>query len=148
MDVTKVMAYFSMIGDQFPLDRVTRDLAIEPTETFVKGEIIENRGPATVKARRRLETDWTLSTGYQKSFDINDQLQPLLALLEGKEKDLIRLKNEYNISYLFSIVIEVENNETPAMYLEKEFIDFASAIGAEIAFDLYIMEREDPNDSF
>ncbi len=36
------------------------------------------------------------------------------------------------------VVIQVENNESPAMYLQKEIINFASSIQAEIHFDLYI----------
>jgi hypothetical protein len=39
---------------------------------------------------------------------------------------------------MFVIVIQVENNEKPAMHLESRFIDFASSIGAEVDFDLYI----------
>ena len=36
------------------------------------------------------------------------------------------------------IVIQVENDEKPAMYLQKNIIDFASLIQAEIQFYLYI----------
>ena len=69
MDKTKVMAYFSAFGDEFPLEEVTNILAIEPTETYKKGDIIErtnnpNLVSTSNKIRRRKETDWTLSTGY------------------------------------------------------------------------------------
>jgi len=139
MDVTKVMAYFSIIGDHFQPEKITEELAIQPTETYVKGDIIKKTSTTTASVvRRRVETDWTLSTGYQKSADINDQLKPLLRSLEGKEKNLIRLKEEYELTYIFMIVIEIENNEKPAMYFEKDIINFASTIDAEIQFDLYI----------
>ena len=139
MDITEVMAYFSIVGDHFPLEKITKELAIQPTETYVKGEIInEITVPTSSEVRRRIETDWTLSTGYQKSYDINDQLKPLLISLEGKQQDLILLKEKYGLTYLFMIVIKIENNEKPAMYLEKDIIDFASNIEAEIQFDLYI----------
>jgi len=36
------------------------------------------------------------------------------------------------------IVIEIENNDKPAMYLQKNIIDFSSSIDAEIQFDLYV----------
>lgn len=36
------------------------------------------------------------------------------------------------------VVMQVENNESPAMYLQKNIIDFVSSIQAEIHFDLYI----------
>lgn len=139
MDVTKVMAYFSVIGDHFPPEKITEELAIQPTETYVKGDIIEQtRAVNSPGIRRRIGTAWTLSSGYQESFDINDQLKPLLSSLEGKQQDLIRLKEEYELSYLFMIVIQIENDDKPAMYFKKDVISFASAIDAEIHFDLYI----------
>ncbi|MFP3508690.1 DUF4279 domain-containing protein [Peribacillus sp. SIMBA_075] len=135
------MAYFSAFGDEFPLEIVTDVLGIEPTETYKKGDIIEsstNPNLVSTKIRRRKKTDWTLSTGYQESYDINNQLNPILKSLEGKTEDLKQLKVKYGLEFLFMIVIQIENNEKPAMYLQKNIIDFSSLIQAEIVFDLYI----------
>lgn len=135
------MAYFSAFGDEFPLEIVTDVLGIEPTETYKKGDIIEsssNPNLVSTKIRRRKETDWTLSTGYQESYDINNQLNPILKSLEGKTEELKQLKKKFGLEFLFMIVIEVEKDEKPAMYLQKNIIDFSSIIQAEIQFDLYI----------
>ncbi|KQU15858.1 hypothetical protein ASG65_27300 [Bacillus sp. Leaf13] len=135
------MAYFSVFGDEFPLEVVTDILGIEPTKTYKKGDIIEkinNPNLVSTKIRRRKETVWTLSTGYQESYDINNQLNTILKSLEGKTKELKQLKEKYSLEFLFMIVIQVENDEKPAMYLQKNIIDFASLIQAEIHFDLYI----------
>ncbi|MFD4820914.1 DUF4279 domain-containing protein [Peribacillus butanolivorans] len=135
------MAYFSVFGDEFPLEVVTDILGIEPTKTYKKGDIIEkinNPNLVSTKIRRRKETDWTLSTGYQESYDINNQLNTILKSLEGKTKELKQLKEKYSLEFLFMIVIQVENDEKSAMYLQKNIIDFASLIQAEIHFDLYI----------
>ena len=143
MDKTKVMAYFSVSSDEFPLGVVTNIIGSEPTETYKKGDIIERTtNPNLVSTKpnikRRKETNWTLSTGYQESYDINNQLNTILKSLEGKTKKLEQLKEKYCLEYLFMIVIQVENGEKPAMYLQKNIIDFASIIQAEIHFDLYI----------
>lgn len=135
------MAYFSAFGDEFPLEIVTDVLGIEPTKTYKKGDIIErtnNPNLVSTKIRRWKETDWTLSTGYQESYDINNQLNTILKSLEGKTKELKQLKEKYDLEFLFMIVIQVENDEKPAMYLQKNIIGFASLIQAEIQFDLYI----------
>ncbi|MFD9628989.1 MULTISPECIES: DUF4279 domain-containing protein [Peribacillus] len=135
------MAYFSVFGDEFPLEVVTDILGIEPTKTYKKGDIIEkinNPNLVSTKIRRRKETVWTLSTGYQESYDINNQLNTILKSLEGKTKELKQLKEKYSLEFLFMIVIQVENDEKPAMYLQKNIIDFSSLIQAEIHFDLYI----------
>ncbi|KWW21932.1 hypothetical protein AS888_05470 [Peribacillus simplex] len=135
------MAYFSVFGDEFALEVVTDILSIEPTKTYKKGDIIEkinNPNLVSTKIRRRKETVWTLSTGYQESYDINNQLNTILKSLEGKTKELKQLKEKYSLEFLFMIVIQVENDEKPAMYLQKNIIDFSSLIQAEIHFDLYI----------
>lgn len=134
------MAYFSITGDVLPLNEVTKTLNIEPTTTYKKGDIIVNNKPnvASTKICKRLETSWELSTDYQKSYDINDQLNPLLEMLEGKVKELNELKEKHDLSYMFMIVIQIENNQTPATYLEDKIINFASSISAQIHFDMYV----------
>ncbi|HHK5536486.1 DUF4279 domain-containing protein [Bacillus mobilis] len=135
------MAYFSATGDIFPLEAITEALNIEPTRTYKKGDVVARRdNPNLVftKTLYRKETDWTLSTGYQESYDINNQLHIILKSLEGKTEQLKHLKKKYSLEFLFMVVIQVENNESPAMYLQKEIINFASSIQAEIHFDLYI----------
>ncbi|MCU5378740.1 DUF4279 domain-containing protein [Bacillus cereus] len=135
------MAYFSATGDIFPLEAITESLSIEPTRTYKKGDVVARRdNPNLVftKTLYRKETDWTLSTGYQESYDINNQLHIILKSLEGKTEQLKYLQKKYDLQFLFMVVIQVENNESPAMYLQKEIINFASSIQAEIHFDLYI----------
>ncbi|MGE7859779.1 DUF4279 domain-containing protein [Bacillus mobilis] len=135
------MAYFSATGDIFPLEAITEALNIEPTRTYRKGDVVARRdNPNLVFTKNlyRKETDWTLSTGYQESYDINNQLHVILKSLEEKTEQLKQLKTKYDLEFLFMVVIQVENNESPAMYLQKEIINFASSIQAEIHFDLYI----------
>ncbi|WP_270341634.1 DUF4279 domain-containing protein [Bacillus mobilis] len=135
------MAYFSATGDIFPLEAITEALSIEPTRTYKKGDVVarrDNPNLVSTKTLYRKETDWTLSTGYQESYDINNQLHVILKSLKEKTEQLIQLKKKYDLEFLFMVVIQVENNESPAMYLQKEIINFASSIQAEIHFDLYI----------
>ena len=58
--------------------------------------------------------------------------------LEDKGSELKRLKQKYDLVYRFFIVIQIENNEKPVMFLDSSFIHFANLIGAEVEFDLYI----------
>lgn len=135
------MAYFSASGDIFPVEAITNALRIEPTRTYKKDDVVarhDNPNLVSTKTLYREETAWTLSTGYQESYDINNQLQVILKSLEGKTEQLKHLKKKYGLQFLFMVVIQVENNESPAMYLQKDIIDFASSIQAEIHFDLYI----------
>ncbi|ADY22470.1 DUF4279 domain-containing protein [Bacillus paranthracis] len=135
------MAYFSITGDIFPVEAITDALNIEPTRTYKKGDIVARRdNPNLVSTKKlyRKKTDWNLSTGYQESYDINNQLYVILKSLEEKTEPLKQLKKKYDLEFLFMVVIQIENNESPAMYLQKDILDFASSIQAEIHFDLYI----------
>ncbi|GMK44255.1 hypothetical protein PghCCS26_13820 [Paenibacillus glycanilyticus] len=117
-------------------------MCIEPTESYNKGDVIvrpknENIINTTVKYRK--ETAWILSSGYQESYDINDQLGLLLDTLESKIIELKRIQTDYKVSYKFEIVINIENNQKPAIYLERRFISYAHSINADVDFDLYIL---------
>jgi len=141
MDKTNVKVYFSATADEFPIDDFTKVLGIQPTRKYKKGdEIIRPHNPNVISkgTHHRLHSSWELGTDYQESYDINQQLYNILNYIENKAEKLNQLKKEYDLAYMFVIVIQVENNEKPAMYLESRFIDFASSIGAEVDFDLYI----------
>ncbi|GGG78247.1 DUF4279 domain-containing protein [Paenibacillus radicis (ex Gao et al. 2016)] len=138
-DQTKVMAYFMIYGDKFLPDNISSKLGITPTKQHLKGDIISPH-PQLRNSRTmyRNETVWELSTGYQNSYDINDQINELLDSLESKQNALLEIKRNKSTSFMFMIVIQVRNEETPATYLKSRFLNFATAIGAEIHFDLYV----------
>lgn len=44
----------------------------------------------------------------------------------------------FDIEYVIEVVINVENNIKPTMFLNHKVIEFAYLIGAQIDFDVYI----------
>lgn len=134
------MVYFSLYGDEFPIDYVTETLEIEPTKTFKKGDIIVkpfNPKVTSTKIHYRLETAWNLSTGYQESFDVKEQLDQILRPLKNKAALINQLKTEYELECHFTIVIIMENGYTPGLVIDYEQIEFANSIKAEFDIDLY-----------
>lgn len=130
--MTKVKAEFIVTGLGLIPEHVTGALKINPTGKHRAGEIIGN----TSKVRK--DNCWYLCTQYEHSYDVNEQLTKILDRIKDKTKVLKDLRELYNLSYKIGIVINVENKETPAMYLDSETIDFAHEIGAEFDFDLYV----------
>ncbi|WP_152393331.1 DUF4279 domain-containing protein [Paenibacillus guangzhouensis] len=140
MDKTKVMVYFSMFGEDFPVNEVTQLLGIEPTDSHNKGDVIakeENANVKSTKVHYRKETAWKLSTGYQESYDVKEQLDQILERLKYKSAIINQLKLKYKLECLFSIVIIMENGYTPGLHFDKEQIEFANSIKAEFDIDLY-----------
>lgn len=140
MDKTQVMVHFSLYGDSFPLEHVTEALGIKPTQTYNMGNLIErpyNPNVISTKPTYRKETVWDLSTGYQESWDVKNQMDQILEPIKDKASIINQLKDEYKLECKLFIVIIVENGETPALYLDNEQIEFANSIKAEFDIDLY-----------
>lgn len=133
MEKTNMMAEFIITGDHFEPKLVTEQIGIEPSGTYIKGEKIDDRD------LYRKETCWFLETDYQESFDVNQQLNYLLNLLEPNIEKLKTLRIKHNLNFLFSFSIRVMNNESPAISIEQKAISIAYDLSAEFDFDLYIL---------
>jgi len=59
-------------------------------------------------------------------------------MIQEKKEVLMDLEKSYDVKYVFEFAIKVRNNQTPAMYFEREFLDFVNDIHAVIDVDLYV----------
>ncbi|ANC77525.1 hypothetical protein ABE65_012240 [Fictibacillus phosphorivorans] len=130
MNETQVKVYFSLFGDDFPINVVTRRLEITPTESYKKGDSI-----STNSSLHRKETSWDYGTDYQNSLDVNEQLQQVMDQLRDKCSIINELQAEFGLASKIYIVIRMVNEQAPALYLEKDILTFVSNIGAEIEVD-------------
>ncbi|MFD0048932.1 DUF4279 domain-containing protein [Actinomycetes bacterium NPDC127524] len=145
MDKTQVMVYFSLHGDEFPIEYVTETLEIEPTKTYKKGEVIvrpHNPKVISTKTLYRKETAWELSTGYKESYDVKEQMDQILGLLKNKVAIINQLKAKYKLECKIFIVIIMVNVDSPGLYLDNEQIEFANSVKAEIDIDLCVNPYE------
>lgn len=132
MENTNIKVEFRILGDDFPPEIITEKLSIKPNEVWIKGDKIKN------KDFHRKYSCWILSTGYEESLDINNQLKKIYNIIKIKKNKLRQLKKTYELDYQFDIIINIEKKEKPAIYLDLDIIKFANDIEAEFDFDLYI----------
>lgn len=132
MDKTTVKAEFSICGDVFDPHEITTLLQIEPTEICLKGVISGTR------KRPSTENSWSKCTEKEASYDVGEQTEKLLSLLKDKVSILNKIKEKYDVTFIFSLLIEVENGEKPAIYWSMDTNRFLGKIGAESSIDLYI----------
>lgn len=130
MNETQVKVYFSLFGDDFPINEVTRRLEITPTECYKEGDSISANS-----SLHRKETSWDYGTDYQNSLDVNEQLQQVMNPLRDKCSNIYELQAEFGLASKIYIVIRMVNEQAPALYLEKDILTFALNIGAEIEVD-------------
>ncbi|NEZ45417.1 DUF4279 domain-containing protein [Paenibacillus alvei] len=131
MDKSNVKVEFSIYGDKFDPNIITNTMQITPTRSWIKGEVIR-------EGLIRKETCWELATEYEESLDIYEQINKIRNLIKNKRNQIVKVKDTYNLECKFDVVINIENNEIPAMYLDKEIIKFIYELGAEVDFDLYV----------
>lgn len=134
MKVTNIKAEFLILSDDFLPDDITEKLSIEPSFKWKVGEKINSEKHNRVYK----SSGWEISTGYEESLDINEQLNKILYKIHSCHEVLAQLCLVENIECRFCIVVKIENGQTPAMILSRELIKFASEINAEIEFDLYV----------
>ncbi|OWF75791.1 hypothetical protein B4903_18990 [Yersinia frederiksenii] len=132
MDKTTVKAEFFICGDIFDPNEITALLQIEPMEVHLKGIINGTR------KRPSTETSWSICTEKEESYDVDEQTRKLLSLLKCKIDVLEEIKEKYDVTFIFSLLIEVENGEKPAMYWSAETNRFLGRVGGESSIDLYI----------
>ncbi len=133
MEETNVKVEFIAICDEY-LDTsiLTEELDIIPEKAWKKGDEIIG------KPIQRRDTTWIVSTQYEPSLDINVQLDKVIKKIENKTSSLQVLREKYNLQYIFAIVVNVEDNQKPAMHFNQRFIKLANSIHAEFYIDLYI----------
>jgi hypothetical protein len=131
MERTNVKVEFSIFGEQFDPNIVTRTLLIAPTRTWLRGDPIR-------RDLVRKETCWEIATEYEESFDINDQIDKIKGLIQNKKDQIVQLIKQNNLECKFEVVINIQDSSTPAMYLNADTIKFLYELGAEIDFDVYI----------
>lgn len=110
MDKTNVMVEFIMNGDKLDLNDATEKLKINPSRCWEKGDDIKGRN------FKRINTCWIINTDYEESYDINEQLFKIVGLIKDKKTILKELKNIYDVEYIFSIVINIQDNEKPDLH--------------------------------
>lgn len=133
MDTTNVKVEFIILGNGFSPDDISDKLSIEPSLKWKRGDKINPE-----KHERIYKcSGWEISTEYEESFDINEQLDKILKKIENYGGVLAKLCEKDGIESRFCIVIKIEKGQTPAMVLSRKLIEFAYAINAEIEFDVY-----------
>ncbi|MEE3952742.1 DUF4279 domain-containing protein [Peribacillus frigoritolerans] len=74
---------------------------------------------------------------------MKEQMDQILIPLKNKTVIINQLKVDYKLECKISIVIIMENGDTPGLYLDNEQIEFANSVKAEFDIDLYANPYED-----
>ncbi|ELR71940.1 hypothetical protein C900_02125 [Fulvivirga imtechensis AK7] len=142
--VTQLKLTLVVFGDPFnPID-FTKDIGVEPSDSWLKGDLIDTymelrKGKSMQK---RKESAWEYSIGFISSLDFSELTLQFERIFEGKTGAIKKYVENNQLEVTVNAVIEIANGETPSLNLSKEFISFIHDLGAELDFDLYLLEDE------
>ncbi|WP_053405820.1 DUF4279 domain-containing protein [Persicobacter sp. CCB-QB2] len=126
--------YFSLVGDNFSPDKVSSELAIEPTESWQTGD----KG----KYKKELAFScWKLSTEKGKEYlDVDKLVNEIVYQLKDKIDIINGLKQKYRLDSVLQIVLDIDMNpDQPTPYLghDLETIDFLFKTKTKTDVDIY-----------
>jgi hypothetical protein len=122
----------SIFGDSFDLDNLTKSLKMEPTSKWNKGE----KNPNHLSPPRQ-ETSWNLEFYNSSRLDLEIVTEELISKMEPHIQIINNFSNDNDLIVKLFLLIEVSENNKPALYLNSKFIAFLSRINAELDIDYY-----------
>ena len=119
-------AYLSMVGIDFDLNYVTTQTGISPNRTIHRTE------PAPCS------TEWCVHTDTVTSFDIQDVLDRLMALVICDVDVLSELASSCNAKWKIYFDIKIRDMDAPVIFFPTEFLLFCERLNAELDVDMQV----------
>lgn len=134
MELNKSYVYFSLTGDNFDPQEITKKLGIEPTDWWRKGE----KG----KYNPKLEFScWKLSTAKGKeNIEIDKLVNEIVEKLFDKIEIINEVKNQYQLDSTLEIILDIDinpENSTPSLGHELKTIEFLYKTKTTTDIDIY-----------
>lgn len=122
-------AYLRIWGEDLPLEDISKLLAIEPTESWRKGD-------AGNYAKARKDSVWCLHSPLPRTNTcLFEHFEALLALLRPRAEGIRALCARFSISFVCTG--SYDGTSSPGFYLSKENISFLASVGLSLDADLY-----------
>jgi hypothetical protein len=124
----RAYAYLRVAGDALPLDEITEQMGVAPTESWRKGD-------AGRYASHR-DSGWCLHSPLpRENLRIDEHIEALLPLLEARAPAVRELGTRFNL-YLECVGSFAKSS--PGFFLSKDVVARIAALGLPIDYDVYL----------
>lgn len=82
---------------------------------------------------------WTIRSDTFSAYDVSIVINNLMSKMKDAISEIKNICAENQGQVIFDIVPTFASNDVPAIYFEKEFLDMAHYLNAEIQLDMYVM---------
>ncbi|MEK9198252.1 DUF4279 domain-containing protein [Ureibacillus sp. FSL E2-3493] len=129
---TTISVYYSISGDDFPLEEFTKKVGITPTDAFRKGETIVIGKNKHIKSK----TTWEFGSELELTDEPLKQIRSIVDPLQNSVDIINQFKVEFNLTNRLVIVIYM-GDTPPGLIFDSKVIEFVHNVGAQIECDIY-----------
>ena len=130
---TETRAYFTLFGEDFPLEEFTREIGIIPTEAYRKGEAFIRGKTKHV----RFETAWEYGVDYKMTNYPEEQIHNIVNTLYNSIEIIKKYVENYNLKCKLVTVVCFNCQQTRGLVMNNKAIEFANQVNGEFEFDIY-----------
>ena len=120
------MMDFYICAEELYFDEINKSIGIQASEI---------RKKSSFAIKDFAKDYWSLNTGYEISDDICIQIQKIQNKIIGRENTINEILRKFNAECGFVITIKLNDDVFPAIYFERDFVELASNIKANINVD-------------
>lgn len=134
---SEIRVYLVVVGFEGDPDKVAQSLGISPDKVSRFGERINQRTNKTWK-----DNSFEVHSGDDFSSDLETHLESLYQKLYPSIENLIAFyKSKEAVFCQLNIVLEIYNNDRPAVHFDKKWIRLLAALDAGIDVDMYVFSK-------
>lgn len=115
---------------------LTCDLAVEEIEKDLSGFTIISAEKPPYKMLKH--ADWEVESPKVESWDLEEPLQRMEEIFEGKAGEVSAICKDYNLYADLIIRVFADSNNMPELVFSNPQISFWASMGASISFDFYL----------
>lgn len=139
---TQIKIIVSLYGENFnPLD-FSEYVKITPTDFWNKGDEIPQRKGLVRKGDiipLRKENAWEYSTDFIKTLYFDEVSEIIIHKFREKTPEINNYIKQNELDVKIDIVVEIADNQTPALTFNRSFLALTSQLKAEMDIDIYLI---------
>lgn len=143
--VTQIKVILSVFGDVFDPVSFSKYLKIIPTSFWFKGDEISVGKGLIIKSNiipLKKESEWEYSTGFVETLYFEEVSELIVDKFEEKIPEMIKYISEKKLDVKIDIVMEIVDEQAPALYFNRRFLDLANQLQTEIHTDIYVFSKD------
>jgi hypothetical protein len=120
-------AYFAIYGD-FDPKAITLTVGVEPTEVWVKGEVVSN-------GRQRPDSKWTLRSKLGLDKPLEAHIANVLAQLDANSDAFQSISRQFG----GGMQLVAEFHDYPGVHFERDIVEGLALYALSVDFDFYYL---------